>query len=393
MEKYKKQILLLLGGLGLYLVSAGFSYVVFSSVNNSSSMINPKVPSTPAGESKFKVDVSGPKTQECPLNGEKFTKAEQDIWSGRRPLLVMIENHSDARPQSGVFKADIVYEAVAEGGITRFMGVFYCGASSVDWQVGPVRSARTYFLDFASEYGDFPLYAHVGGANTPGKANALGQIGDYGWLKKGNDMNQFALGFPVYWRDETRQGHPVATEHTMYSTMDKLWGVAEKRNLTNVDSTGVAWDKTFVNWGFKDETGSADRGSSSPSFSFWKGYSDYDVKWQYDSTQNLYTRNNGGTIQKDHNDQSLLTTKNVVVVFMAESRANDGYENNLHLLYSNKGTGKALIFQAGKTIEGIWNKKDRKSRTIFKDLKGKEIKFERGKIWIEILPAGSEVKY
>jgi len=155
----------------------------------------------------------------------------------------------------------------------------------------------------------------------------------------------------------------------------------------------VAWDKTFVNWGFKDETGSADRGSSSPSFSFWKGYSDYDVKWQYDSTQNLYTRNNGGTIQKDHNDQSLLTTKNVVVVFMAESRANDGYENNLHLLYSNKGTGKALIFQAGKTIEGIWNKKDRKSRTIFKDLKGKEIKFERGKIWIEILPAGSEVKY
>jgi hypothetical protein len=78
---------------------------------------------------------------------------------------------------------------------------------------------------------------------------------------------------------------------------------------------------------------------------------------------------------------------------MKESRANDGYENNLHLLYTDIGTGKSIIFQDGKAVEGTWNKKDRKSRMIFKDGSGKEIKLNRGQIWIEIIPLGKEVVY
>lgn len=388
-----KSILIILSGLGLYLISLGFSYLIFSFVQKPQISSLTKTPTPTAKESKLKVDISAPKTEECPLNGGMFTKAEQEIWSKRRPLLIMIENHLDSRPQSGLSKADIVYEVVAEGGITRFMGVFYCGASAADWLVGPVRSARTYFLDFASEYGDYPLYAHVGGANTPGKANALGQIGDYGWLKKGNDMNQFALGFPVFWRDENRLGRPVATEHTMYSSVDKLWGVAEKRNLTNVDKTGVPWDKNFIEWTFKEDGKTADRGSISPDFNFWTGYNDYQVKWQYDNQTNIYTRYNAGVLHKDRDDETSLTAKNIVIVFMTESRANDGYENNLHLLYGTKGSGKALIFQDGQAITGSWSKLDRKSRMIFKDSKNKEIKFNRGQIWIEVLPVGSEVVY
>jgi len=76
----------------------------------------------------------------------------------------MIENHLDSRPPSGLSRADVIYEAVAEGGITRFLTVFYCGVASEDVRIGPIRSARIYFLDFASEYGDKPLFVHQGGA-------------------------------------------------------------------------------------------------------------------------------------------------------------------------------------------------------------------------------------
>jgi hypothetical protein len=280
---------------------------------------------------------------------------------------------------------------VAEGGITRFLAVFYCKASAEEVQVGPVRSARTYFLDFASEYGDFPLYAHVGGANTPGPANALGQIANYGWVKKGNDLNQFAIGFPTFWRDYERLGHPVATEHTMYSTTEKLWEVAQKRGLTDLDRDGNPWNKKFIKWQFKEDQ--ARPAGRSPQFSFWNGYADYQVKWEYDPATNFYQRLNGGKIHQDQNNEEQLAAKNVILIFAKESRANDGYENNLHLLYKIRGEGRALVFQDGEAVESTWSKKDRQDRMIFKDSRDREIKFNRGPIWLELLPTGAEVSF
>jgi hypothetical protein len=198
---------------------------------------------------KLQFDDSLPKTEACPLNGQKYSVQQRQWWEKHRPLGVMIENSKDARPQSGISSADVVYEAVAEGGITRFMAVFYCGRNFElnDIQVGPVRSARTYFLDWLSEYD--ALYAHVGGANTPGPANALGQIIDY----KIKDLNQFSIGFPTFWRDYQRLGRAVATEHTMYSTTKKLWDVGDKKGWGVADAAGVRWDKGFIPWKFKDD--------------------------------------------------------------------------------------------------------------------------------------------
>lgn len=392
---------LLLAGIGLYLVTAGLSFTAFRYFGVGG-------PSSPLTEEqlenrRLRVDLSAPKTEECPLNGGMFTKAEKDIWETRRPLGVMIENHEEARPQSGLSRADIVYEAVAEGGITRFLSIFYCGASAEEIQVGPVRSARTYYLDWISEYGDSPLYVHVGGANcnretgsgcqNGAKADALGQIVTYGWSNY-NDMNQYSIPFPTFWRDYERLGHTVATEHTMYSTTDKLWDyAASKRKLSSINEDGEKWDETFVPWKFTDEAAVSDRGNTSLSFASWEGYSAYVVKWDYDSATNLYKRTNGNSIHKDLNNDEQIVTKNVVVAFMRESRANDGYDNNAHLLYANKGTGEALIFQNGEVIEGSWSKKDRLSRTKFMDSQGKEISFVRGPIWVEIVPVGAEVTY
>lgn len=393
LEKFKNpKLLLVVAGLGLYFLSVGASYAFFSRRGQGLDFVSPVSPVPASVVSRVPLDM--PKTEVCPLNGEKFTLIEKQVWEKRRPLTVMIENHQEARPQSGLSKADIIYEAVAEGGITRLLAVFYCRAAVGGLIIGPVRSARTYFMDFASEYGDFPLYAHVGGANTPGPANALGQLESYGWVAKGNDLNQFSVGFPVFWRDYERIGHSVATEHTMYADIQKIWEVANERKLTNVDQENKPWNKNFIAWQFKNDEPVANVDNSvSPQLSFWKGHSDYDIGWEYQSTSNTYRRVNGGKAHKDLNNDEQLEAKNVIAVFMKESRANDGYMNNLHLLYATKGSGQAIIFQDGRAIKGTWNKENRQSRMIFKDNRDREIELNRGPIWIEILPTGASVDY
>jgi len=222
----------------LFALSTGGSYAVFSSMSSDEDVLAISPEAT--GDVRSGIDPNEPKTETCPINGQLYTKTERAIWEGRRPLGVIIENHTDARPQSGLNSADVVYEAVAEGGITRFMGIFYCGVAAMDTDLGPVRSARTYFLDWISEYGEYPLYAHVGGANcnaTTGsgcqngaKADALGQIRKYGWNLY-NDMNQMVggdVGFKVFRRDNRLEkytgNHDIAIEHTMNTSTDKLYG-------------------------------------------------------------------------------------------------------------------------------------------------------------------------
>ncbi|PIS08948.1 hypothetical protein COT75_03735 [Candidatus Beckwithbacteria bacterium CG10_big_fil_rev_8_21_14_0_10_34_10] len=390
------KIFAILAFLGIYLLSTGVSYAVF---NHYAKPSMPKDGFAIETEEGLRLDVTGPKDKECPLNGKMFTKEEEESWSKRRPLFVMIENHEEARPQSGLSKTDIVYEAVAEGGITRFGAIFYCDTQAKETIMGPVRSARTYFVDWASEYGP-ALYAHVGGAHCDpqtsegclngGRADALGQIYDYGWEGE-NDLNQFSLGYPTFWRDYERIGHTVATEHTMYSTTEKLWKVADKRDWTNLDPEEGEWIDNFTPWSFKD--GEPGGSVNSISFGFWDEYKDYGVKWEYDSGNNEYKRVNGGEAHKDLNTDSQVTTKNVVIQFAKESPANDGYPGNVHLLYGTTGTGKALVFQDGKVVKANWSKKNRIGRTVFTTEGGSEIEFVRGRIWIEVLPTGTDVNY
>lgn len=396
--------------IGLYLVSFGFSYAFFGLAGGKQRIVsNLEVTPTPVEE---EIDASlpvliGPLDQECPLNGGMFTITEKNLWSTRRPLLVMVENHEDSRPQSGLSRADIVYEAVAEGAITRLMGVFYCGDAAYAvkgrYDVGPVRSARTYFLDWASEYADFPLYAHVGGSNcsaaslggpctTNVKAQALEQIDRYGWLNKNtkSDLNQFALPYSVCRREPDRTGKPVATEHSMYCSTEGYWSTAGARGLTNVTTANKdnPWDAKFRPWLFKADRPST--GSVSPEFDFWRDYEAYRVKWEYDSNANSYKRYNGGQPQLDFNTQKQLTVKNVIVQYTEEKGPVDEHK---HMLYTTIGTGKAHYFLDGQVVEGTWSKKSRTDRTIYFDSQGKEMQFNRGPIWIEIIPKTGLISY
>ena len=401
----KEKLVLFFLGLILYLTSVGISYASFSFLRPGVGTKEPPI-NNQAKNGKFVVPVRKyadlPKTEECPINGAMYSKPEKDLWEKRRPLGVMIENSKAARPQSGISSADVVYEAIAEGGISRILSVFYC--QDADF-IGPVRSARTYYIDWISEYADFPLYAHVGGANQAGPADALGQIGRYGW-EAFNDLSQFSIGFPTFWRDYERLGPDTATEHTVYSSTTKLWDfAAKKRKLTNTsidDQTGkeVPWNVNFTKWQFKEgavitarpDTASADFALSGAQASY---ASDYTIRWQYDHDSNSYLRSNGGAEHRDLNTNQQLLAKNIILMFTTISVADDGYleeGHGSHLLYGTKGTGKAKFLLDGKVIDGTWSKLNRTSRTKFLDQSGQEMKFNRGQIWIEVLPIGQPLK-
>lgn len=386
----RQQLLPILAGVGLYLVTTGVSYAAFGYLRTPPDLEY----STPLPEGgMLAIDPSEPRTEPCPMTGTLYTETERKAWEGRRPLAVMIENHSEARPQSGLSKADIVYEAVAEGGITRFLAIYLCDAIAQDTLLGPIRSARTYYLDWASEYGATPLYVHVGGANLPGPANALGQIQEYGWGgRNGNDLNQFSIGYPTFWRDYDRLGRTVATEHTMYSTTEKLWQVGKDRGWTSKDpDTMIDWQELYTPWTFSEEAETGTGVAEEIDFGFWEGYEDYGVIWRYDPETRLYERINGGSPLKDLNNDSKLTAK-VIIVQLTDERG--PIDELKHMIYRTIGTGKALIFQDGKVLEATWRKSDRTTRTVYTSSKtGREVVYLPGKIWIEIVPTGNSVDF
>jgi len=380
---------------GIYLLSTGISLALFSFVIKFPSGIL-ELGDIEKNRAALKADL--PKTEECPINGAKFTKIERNIWEDRRPIAAIIENHVDSRPPSGLFRADVVYEAVAEGGITRFLAIYYCGTAASDVKIAPVRSARIYFIDYATEYGDRPIFMHVGGANnysgsgdTAKEVRALEVLEAIGWrVPKGNDFDTtYDSGFPVFWRNYERLGRPVATEHTMMASLDSAYKEAAKRGFGSKSEDGVSWDKEFTPWKFSDDKAKA-TSTTSISFGFWDNKADYDINWKYDSASNQYLRVNGG---KDHTDLETkreLTAKNVVVLFAKERGPVD---RNVHMFYTTTGEGDALVFQNGEAIKATWEKDSREDRTKFLDEVGREVSFVRGVIWIEIVPAGNTVDY
>ncbi len=367
---------LIVSSVVLFILSTAISLVFFSKTTVGSGIVS---------KSGFNLtdrsgaNEEGVKDQPCPLNGQLHTQAQRDIWEKRPVLGVMVENSTDARPQGGLTHADVVYEAVAEGGITRFMAMFLCQDAG---DIHPVRSARTYFLDWLSEYNG-ALYAHVGGANTPGPANALGQIIDYGI----RDMDQFGLGFPTYWRGADR-----VAPHNVHTTTEKLWKAGEDRGW-GVDVEGDRWDKGFVTWKFKEDAPSTTPTASKIFVPFWtQSANDYAANWAYNSGSNSYDRSHTSTGNlTDTIDGVVISPKVVILQFQEESVANDGYDAGQHLLYDNKGVGTGLLFQDGTATEIKWNKKTRLDRTKYTDAKtGKEVELNRGQIWIQTVPTFSE---
>lgn len=387
----------------LYVVSAGLSFSAFSyfpnsSIGSNSGSKNSDDPEETLLSSLLTIAPGEAKDQACPLNGAYYTMTEKNAWEKRRPLYVMIENTPDSRPQAGLSRADVIFEAVAEGGVTRFGALFYCGAQIQELTLAPIRSARTYFVDWASGF-NLPMYVHVGGANVSGPTDALGQIGDYGWEGE-NDINQFSVGYPTFTRNYNRiPGKEIATEHTMETTSEALWAVAEKRGWTGTTPErtifrktipAASWASAYKGWAF--ETDAVSAGSTTKiAYDFWTGYNDYSVEWNYDTNTDSYKRNNASEAFVDINNDEQIASKNVIVLLTTEKGP---INEKKHMLYGTTGRGKALIFKHGQApIEANWTKATREAELQFVDVRGKEVELARGQVWISVLANDSEVTY
>jgi len=387
----KKTAIVAGGGFVLLIILTTIGYATYSYLKWNSDSGAKRYRST----KDVTVEVGEPKDVESPINGLLYTKTQAEIFMTRRPLAIMVNNHVDARPQFGLSEADLIYEAVAEGGITRFLAFYHAQDAE---KVGPVRSARIYYEDWAAEFNAW--YAHWGGAvmNDDDKANQ--DVLDYQFTchpdadsyAKINriglpSLDQMWLGNSAYWRDNARG---VSTEHTGFTSTQKLLNEAPSR----YPEEGWQNFELFQTWLFKEALPEADReppSASSFGFSFWEGYGDYDVSWEYDPATNEYVRYQGEEKQLDAGNSQELRAKNVIVQFTDQSFFGD---KKGHLKYETVGAGKAKVFLDGKVIDADWSKPAIRERNRYFDaITGDEIKFNRGQIWIEIVPTGNEIEY
>ena len=277
----------------------------------------------------------------------------------RHPLAIMVENHSQARPQVGLEKASIIYEAITEGGITRFLVVY--GPYDAD-KVGPVRSARTYYLDWVSEFNAF--YGHCGG-----NYDALEKIKTDNIL----DLDQFSVGEKAYWR-EPESGKAI--EHTMFTSTDKLYQVAKENKWPQKGD--------FITLKFREPIEKAMR-TAGQKITIPFSSAAYEVIWQYDLASNTYLRSMGGEPHRDRISGGQLAASNIIIQQMERWEA-PTMINEPGWGMKTVGEGVAKVFVEGKEIDGTWEKTERTARTIFYDDQGKEISFVPGQFWIEIVP-------
>jgi hypothetical protein len=282
---------------------------------------------------------------------------EEDVIS-RVPLAVVIENHPDARPQSGLTEADIVFETYAEGGITRFLAIFHSQKSD---EIGPVRSARNYFVEWADSFDAY--FVHVGGS-----AEALALINSLGIY----DINQYAFG-GSFWRDSSRYA-----PHNVYTTTEKLREAGKSRGYLKANN--------LTAYSFKDEAPEAER-PKSQKFTVNFNYS-FAPTYTYNVDCNCYLRSLKGAKHMDRSGKQ-ISAKNVVVAF--SDIGQQKIRSTTYTIIDTDDTGSAYFYIDGVLTVGKWVRaKDEQIK--FYDKEGKAIEFNAGTTWINVVPVGTEIK-
>lgn len=293
------------------------------------------------------------------------------IYSGtERPVAVMIDNNTKAWPQSSIKDAYIVYEILVEAGETRLMALFKNTDADV---VGPIRSSRHYFLDYALE--NDAIYTHLGWSpqaqsdiKSLGVNNINGQYYDSG--KARTDKSSF-------WRLSTKKA-----PHNACASLDKLYEIAQDKGY-KITSTA----SSVLNYVTKDVELSSGKSANTVTIPF---SSSNTVKFTYNAERKTYTKYAKGTKQTDLTDGSDITCKNLIITF-AENYKLDDPENKGRQGLKNIGTLDGYYITNGKAIPIKCIKNSRKEKTIYQDLNGKTIEVNDGNTFIEICPLKANV--
>lgn len=265
---------------------------------------------------------------------------------------IMLENSPDARPQSGLKNSGVVFEAIAEGGITRFLAVYQEQKPQL---IGPVRSVRMYYVDWVAAFD--ASVAHIGGSSA-----ALAEV------RNGNyrDIDQF-FNAGAYWRATDRYA-----PHNVYTSFEKLDELNASKGYTSSEFTGFTR---------KDSTALATPEATSIAVTI-SGPS-YNSTYAYNAATNTYDRSQAGAPHLDREDGQI--SPRVVIVLDAQQSTifEDGYRESITVI----GSGVAHIFQDGAVKQATWTKNSRTEQITFTDAEGKDIPLARGQTWITAAPA------
>ncbi|MFH1078584.1 MAG: DUF3048 domain-containing protein [Patescibacteria group bacterium] len=281
------------------------------------------------------------------LDGVLVTEGEEAL----QPYAVMVENAPEARPLMGPADANLVVEAPVEGGITRLMLVF--DATSTADQIGPVRSARPYYVEFASALD--AVYAHCGGSS-----DALALIRKTVGFR---DLDEFANG-NRFWRSSKR-----SAPHNIYTSMEELRAASDSKEWN--DGTVIA------PWRYVNPEDAIETGDVTDVRVPYGGT--FTATWSYDAATDAYTRSQAGSVQHDA-DGTVVTSMNVIIL-LTEERVLDAVGR---LKVRTTGSGKAWLFRDGKRFDVTWHRTEG-SWLRFETTDGNDAMFRPGKTWISVV--------
>ncbi len=275
---------------------------------------------------------------------------------------VMIENSPQARPQSGLGQASVVFEAIAEGGVTRFLALYQDSSPS---NVGPVRSARPYYEQWA--LGFDAAYAHVGGS-----PDGLADI--KAWNVK--DLDEFHNA-GSYHRISSR-----AAPHNVYTAISTLNQLETSKGYTT---------STFT--GFARKADSPAKVPTAKSINVILSGPTYNAHYDYIAATNSYNRSEGGAPQFDANTNAVISPKVVVVLVMPYSLGALDSSGAYYSEYNTLGSGPAYVFQDGTVTTGQWSKASNATQFTFTDASGKPLKLNTGQTWLTAVGAQKDVNF
>lgn len=271
---------------------------------------------------------------------------------------IMIENSPDARPQSGLKNSGVVFEAIAEGGITRFLALYQQEKPTL---VGPVRSVRMYYVDWLAAFN--ASVAHVGGS-----AAALAEVRSGGY----RDIDQF-FNSGSYYRASDRYA-----PHNVYTSFERLDALNNAKGYTS---------STFVGFARKDSVAAATPTATSISMTVSSAL--YNPSYMYNATTNTYDRSEAGVPHLDR-ESGQISPRVVIALSVTETTIfEDGYRESINAI----GTGKATIFQDGTVQEVTWTKANKTDQIVFTDATGAVVPLARGQTWITATPQTGGVSW
>ncbi len=288
----------------------------------------------------------------------KLTGLEVDEKVNKRTVLaMMIENSPDARPQSGLSEAGVVFEAIAEGGITRFCALFLDNQPKY---LGPVRSVRPYYVNWL--HGFDAAVGHAGGSGDGLAQVAMLKVLDLDYTKA-----------DAYWRVSDRYA-----PHNLYTNLQKLHEVARQQGAKTSNFQGFKRKPELENTG-KTKVRTINFTLSAPL---------YDPSFKYDKKSNSYKRYLAGLPHIDRNTGNVIRPKVVIGLIT------DYSQNGIYSVYRTLGKGKAYVFQNGKLEIGTWKKSSPRAPLRFFDASGKNpLRLIPGQTWITALTGKGDVKY